>query len=107
MDSDDFKLILRYIIWYLHIVVYIFGTSGNILAFFVFSRKKFQNTVFSFYFRLLAITDSFTIFFAINEFLKYQLNVKFENYTFILCKSVLYFIFIFGPMSAHLLVIIS
>jgi hypothetical protein len=107
MDSDQVKLITRYIIWYLHLVVYVLGTSGNILAFCVFSRKKFQNTVFSVYFRILTVTDSFTIFFAINEFLKYQLNVKLEYYAFILCKSILYLVFIFGPMSAHLLVVIS
>lgn len=107
MDSDEIKLMLRYIFWYMHIVIYVFGTCGNILAFLVFSRKKFHNTVFSVYFRILAVTDSFTIFFAINEFLKYQLNIKLENYAFILCKSVLYLILIFGPMSAHLLVVIS
>jgi hypothetical protein len=107
MEADQVKLVFRYIIWYMHLIIYVFGTSGNIVSFLVFSRKKFQNTVFSIYFRILAVTDSFTIFFSINEFIKYQLNIKLEYHAFILCKSILYLVFIFGPMSAHLLVVIS
>ena len=107
MNSSNFKETTKLIFWYLHPVIYVIGTIGNILAFSVFSRKKFKRSVFSVYFRVLTITDSITILFAVYEFLKYQLNVKLEHMSSILCRILLYLIHTFGPMSGWLLVVIS
>lgn len=54
---------------YLFIVICLIGLTGNFLSLIIFSRKKFQNTIFSTYFRLLAIFDLLTLSNQINHFL--------------------------------------
>ena len=56
------------IINYSYLVLAIVGTCTNILAFVVFSTKKYENTIFSTYFRVLLVVDTTAlIFFSSNR----------------------------------------
>jgi hypothetical protein len=55
-------------------VICLLGVVGNILAFLVFSRKKFENSSFSVYFRFLAVSDTVAVLYSLNNFLKYRFD---------------------------------
>ncbi len=104
MDSLDFT---KTIITYLYIVIVLIGLFTNALTFVVFSRKKFQNTVFSMYFRFLVISDTASLFLPINKFFELGMNMYFRNISDLLCKVRYYLVYVINPISGWTLVVIS
>ncbi len=65
------------IMGYPMIIITIFGVSGNVLAFIVFSRKSMRKSVTSLYFRVISVTKSVVLlsgalFFFVNGLFKYN-----------------------------------
>ena len=55
---------------YCYPVIVVVGTIGNILAYIIFSRKRFENTIFATYFRFLLIIDTIgLVYLALGKFL--------------------------------------
>ncbi len=67
--------VLKKIVMYLFVVVVLLGFTGNLIAFVTFSRKRFQNTVFSTYFRFLTFTDSTTLLlYSLFKFFQFEID---------------------------------
>lgn len=93
---------------YLYLVVIIVGTLANIMAFIIFSRKKFENTLFSTYFRVLLVIDTIGLLYltlAKYLFLAYKINIRDLN--LILCRITMPMAYSIPTISAHLTVVIS
>lgn len=100
-------LIVQEITLVLYPVIYIMGITGNFISLMVFSRKKFKNTLFEVYFRVLSVVDTFTLMYVLVDFInyKYGINLYLTNYT--LCKLGLYLVYVVAPMSGWILVTVS
>ena len=92
------------IIKYFNITQQVTGILFNILAFIIFSREKFQYTIFSTYFRYLCISDTITLIYRLQFVLQNQLLEK----SLYLCKLFSYiFIYVVPLYSVWILVLIS
>jgi hypothetical protein len=94
------------IIDFLILLPQIVGLLFNIPTFIVFSRKKFQNTIFSTYFRYLCISDTITLLFR----LEYLFNLKSFDHrsnSIYSCKILGYFVYLIPSFSIWILVVIS
>ena len=80
--------------------VTIIGLIGNIAAFIIFSRKRFQNNSMGIYCRAFALTDSIIIFLQIiSEFGTVFFNNNIFQLTTIACKLSTY-LFVSGPPTS-------
>jgi hypothetical protein len=103
MSADLFR-----VIYYFYLVVVIVGTVANVLAFIVFSRKRFQNTVFSTYFRVLLIIDTIgLVYLTLGKFLNFEFNINLRNLHIVLCKLTMPIAYSIPPISAYITVMIS
>jgi hypothetical protein len=74
MEFLELKTLLINIFISFYPIICVLGIVGNILAFLVFSRKKFENCSFSIYFRFLSVTDTVAVLYSLNNFLKYKFD---------------------------------
>jgi hypothetical protein len=89
-------------------VIILFGFFGNFISFLVFSSKKFQNTIFSTYFRLLCVFDSlFFIFTVLHQHLPKYFSFDLYAQSIYLCKILSYLQFGSNSFSVWTIVIIS
>ena len=89
-------------------VIILVGLIGNILSFIVFSRKKFKNTIFETYFRVMAITDTITMLYPLDLFLQEKEPAKtFANLYFLRCVYFEYVVYFIPAISAWILTLIS
>ena len=96
------------LISYLYLVLAFIGTMANILAFIVFSRKKFANTVFETYVRTLLIIDTIgLIYLAVGKFLYFEYLINLRDLNIVLCKLTMLIAYSIPPISAYLTVMIS
>ena len=100
-------IIIKDVFLFMYPLVYIFGTLGNLAAFIIFSRKRFGNSIFAVYFRILAITDSYTLIYCLNDFSTIKFNKDIQNANPIFCKGFFYLLFSISPVSAWILVMVS
>ena len=107
MDSNNITLMINKIINILYLTVCIIGFTANKLTWFVFSRKKFQNTIFSTYFRALCLFNSLTILFRIDTFLDAFDLKNIKSYSSFSCHSYYYFIYVIPDLSNWTAVVIS
>ena len=107
INEDD--LIQAYIVLqYCYPVIIIIGTIGNILAFIIFSRKRFENTIFATYFRFLLAVDTVgLLYLALGRFLKLRFNFIIRDINEPLCKLTMLLAYSVPPISAYFLVAIS
>ena len=95
------------VIYFIYPVVALIGLIFNVLSFFIFSRKKFKNTVFWIYFRFLIIFDCLTQFLPVNRFLELGLDIKIRNISNFLCKFRFYYVYSIFPVSGWTLAFVS
>ena len=108
MTTETNGLILaNKIIVYIYPVVAVIGVITNLLALITFSRKKFQNTVFSTYFRFLTIFDTLIIAILLNKFVENNFNIFFRDFSNDLCKFRFFMFYTIYPISGWTLVVIS
>jgi hypothetical protein len=83
------------------------GFIGNLLALIVFSRKKFQNTIFSTYFRILCSIDCLVLLNRIDYILwKNEINT-FRFFSVVTCKLEIYISYLLPASSTWILLLIS
>ena len=96
------------VINYLYLAVSLVGTLSNILAFIVFSRKKFENTVFATYFRALLVIDTIgLLYLTIGKFLHFEFNINLRDLNIVLCRITMPIAYSIPSISAYLTAIIS
>jgi hypothetical protein len=76
MNDKTVEVLITKIIWYTILIVVIVGAFGNAIAFVVCSRSNLKNTVFSTYFRFIAVVDTTTLIF--NTFLQKFMSAVFK-----------------------------
>ncbi len=89
------------LIVYIYPLVSLIGLVGNIVAFQVFSRKKFANTVFATYFRFLTITDTISLLLPLNKFLELNMNIRVQEISMISCKLKTYLTYVIPTISVN------
>ena len=95
------------IINYVYSFVCLIGLIGNILSIIVFSRQVFARTIFSTYFRIMALFDLLTLILRIDYFLtSFEIN-SLSRLSNISCKIVMFFIYLLPCLSLWTLVLIS
>jgi hypothetical protein len=99
-------IIFQQILLELYPLLYTLGILGNILSFLTLSRKKFKNTIFETYFRVINITDSITLIFIIYEYLLKK-NIDVNKFHWIICYYLDYILYLIPPISSWSLVLIS
>lgn len=103
MDLQVIDLLLNSIYMFVCIV----GLIGNILALLSFSIKKYQNTIFSSYFRVLILIDILVLLFRIDYFLKTIDIITFRLISSFMCKFTMYLVYLLPALSSWLIVLIS
>ena len=102
------KILWKNIILYIYPIVILVGVFGNILAFIIFSRKNFKNTIFRVYFRVLVINDIYTLsYLATSNFLDGIYEIVLINGSDLLCKLKYISIYAIPANSSWILVVIS
>lgn len=92
---------------YANIVISMVGLFLNSIVFAVFSRKKFQNLSFSFYFRVLLLVDSFALLEPLTAFSSLIFNKNFESISSFVCKLNEYYIYTQGSIATWIFTLIS
>ena len=98
---------IKSVILWLFLPIILIGLFGNLFSFIIFSRKRFNTPIFSVYFRFINIIDTFTLIFAINDFLIFKYRLNAELVSEFLCHTFYYFNYSTAPSSNWILVIIS
>ena len=97
------------ILVYSYPVIVLIGIITNSLSFIIFSRKRFQNTIFSTYFRCFIVFQTLSlIFLPINKMFELNLNIYFDsNVSNFICKLRYFYGYFNIANAAWFLVIIS
>ena len=106
MNSET-KEVFTNIFGYSLPILLIIGAIGNLFSFIIFSRDKFRKTSFSLYFRVLAISDTFTLLYTIYDMEKEMFGIDLQNSSYFWCKIANYWLYSIAPVSGWLLVVIS
>ncbi len=80
---------------------------GNIFALIVFSRKSFQNTIFSTYFRLLTLFDILTILNGIDDLIILSGSDTYWTKSILICKFAYWINYLMPSISSWILSLIS
>jgi hypothetical protein len=107
MAASNTIILIKTIFLYCFPLITIVGIFGNAFAFFIFSQKSFQNTVFSIYFRFLIICDSISLLLPINRFLELNFNIFMSKISNEFCKFRYYFAYAITPISGWISAAIS
>ena len=99
MEEDEQLKILTHI----YAIVCSIGLCGNILSLIVYSRKKFQNTIFSTYFRLLSLFDFLTLLIRFDYILNEYDCINIRAFSIFICKLIYYFVYIQPSISSWIL----
>jgi hypothetical protein len=105
-DFGIFDSISRFVVL-MYPVLTLFGLIGNITAFIIFSRRRFQNTIFSTYFRFFIISDSLALLISINRTLEFIFSIYFIDLSNFTCKLFWYSNYILFKLSGWTMVVIS
>lgn len=107
MDESKIGSIIE-VLNHFYLVIFIVGTLGNLIALFVFSRKNFQNTIFSTYYRLVTIYDILTLIqIMMDLYIHFQFNINIKIVSDFFCKFIEYYNYIIPSISVWTLSIIS
>ena len=91
----------------LSIIIVFIALIGNMLSFYLFSKKKFKKTFFSFYFRVEIIFDSLFLLIAVNYSLENLFSIDFKILSNLTCKLYYYFADIVTPIGHWILVLVT
>ena len=95
-------------LYYCYPVIVAIGTIANFLSFIIFSRKRFRNTIFATYFRILLIMDTIgLVYLAMGKFLYFKSKIHIRDFNVTLCRLTLLLAYSIPPISAYILVAIS
>lgn len=95
------------LIYHLGLIISCFGILGNILTFLVFLRKRFQNSSFSFYFKILAIINTILLLHAFVRWSEFVLKFDLFNGNMLGCHIIYYLCIALMSISEWLVPVIS
>ena len=91
-----------------NIFVLLSGTIGNILSFIIYSRPMFRNSMTSFLFRVLAVTDTLALNYGTwDNWLRYVRDGPVFTETKFYCKFSTYLRFLLADLPVWVLVLVS
>ena len=100
-------LLAKTIILYAYPLITLIGLITNSISFVIFSRKSFQKTIFSTYFRILLLFQTLNLVVPIDKMLEYNFNIFSSRISLITCKLRAAFAYVNYANAAWYLVIIS
>ena len=103
----NFKYSTLQIISYLRLLLILINLTGNVLNFYIFSRKKFENTIFSSYFRYDIIITLFYLLNNIDSYIVLTWNIEIKLISDLACKLYRYYENFVTPISHYILAFIS
>jgi hypothetical protein len=106
MDPTIIKTLIL-IIHSIYLMICVIGVFSNSLTILVFSRKRFQNTIFSTYFRIMSLLAIATLLYRIEYILAIFKVFTFRNKSSFLCKMNTYLVYVIPPMSNWIQILIT
>jgi hypothetical protein len=82
---------------YMYLLIFMIGILTNLIAFIVFSRKKFKNTVFSTYFRVLLVYLT-----LLNKLMFFEFDISLRDINNPLCRITLIMAYSIPSIFAYL-----
>ena len=99
---------LKIIIVYLYPLVVMLNMASNFVSFVIFSRKRFENTVFVIYIRCFVLFQTLNlIIMPINKLLEFNFDVYFSQISNLACKFRYYYGNVNYSICSWLLVVVS
>ena len=101
------------IVWIKTIIIYTFpgitliGLITNSISFYIFSRKRFQNTIFSTYFRFLLLFQTLNLILPINKMLEWNFLIYLNRISKFFCIFRYFYAFYNYSNASWILVVIS
>ena len=86
--------------------IFIFGTFGNLICFFVFSRKKFQKISVTFFFKAISINNCIILLHELRHYVDTAFSYNIKLISEISCKITLYLVYSTMSISAWIMVYI-
>lgn len=87
--------------------IIILGVIGNILSLLVYSRKKFENTIFKILFKTIAIFDLIATIVPLHSYFLFKFNYDINLLSEFSCRFFEYLIYVISPCSTYILVYVS
>jgi hypothetical protein len=107
MNFETTHLVKKIVVYCIPVII-LLGLIGNLISIIVFTRKKFQNTIFSTYYRFLVFIDSMALlFYASDKFMDIGFNLSIRGLNIHLCYFFKMSAYVFPSTSGWTLVIIS
>jgi hypothetical protein len=100
-------ILLRTIIVYSFPVITLIGLITNFISFVIFSRKRFNNTIFSTYFRFSLIFETFNLILPINKMFESNFGMYFSLISNFCCTFRKFYAYSNYSIAAWLLAVIS
>ena len=107
MSSINSLILIKTIIVFSYPIIVLIGLITNSISFMIFSRKRFQNTIFSTYYRCLIICQTMNLILPINKMFESNLNLFLSRISNFVCKLRFFYPNVNLGSSAWLLVAIS
>jgi hypothetical protein len=98
---------VTYIFNYIQLIVAILGIIGNILVFFIFSRPTLKKHSYSFYCRVMAISDIGLLIIYFKSWASYVLDANLDIVSAFFCSISQYLPYFFGGLSITMLTLIA
>ena len=99
--------LIKTIIAYSFPLITLIGLITNSITFVIFSRKRFQNTIFSTYFRFFLVIQTLNLISPLNKLLEWNFDFYFSRISNFTCKLRFWFIYVNIAIAAWFQVIIS
>jgi hypothetical protein len=91
-----------------YLVIFSLGTLGNLISIIIFSRKKFKNTIFSTYYRLITIYDILTLLsIIIDIYPDFKFNTNLQRVSDFFCRFTDHYNYSMPTISVWTLSVIS
>jgi hypothetical protein len=100
-------VLIKTITVYSYSAIAFIGLLTNSLSFYIFSRKRFKNTIFSSYFRFYLVFQTLNLIFPINKIFEMNHASFFSNISNFTCGFRFFFVYVNFAIAAWFLVIIS
>lgn len=104
---SNFNKTIIFLFMNVQVFISTIGFVGNILAFFVFSRKPLRKQSYSFYWKIMIISDCIVLLHSFRHWANFVLNINIDLFSNILCKINEYQPYVASSVSQWLLVLIS
>ena len=106
--ANSLIYILLKLSYYSYLITSIIGLITNLIAFVIFSRKNYQNTVFSIYYRFLTLFCFLSsLIIPISKYFEFNFEISFWLDNDVLCKFRMFTFYSIQPVLGWGLVVIS